>query len=130
MSLLQKRPIRETIFCKDFYLENTNTLRHTATHYNTILHEICISVGKLGTRCNALQHTATHCNTILYEICIYVGELGVHSVEGKNAALALRSLKEVLAQARGVCVCMGMGVCVCMGMCMYACNTPQKRNGR
>ena len=55
-SLLQKRPIKETLLCKRGKLSR-NILQHAATRCNTLQHT--------ATHCNTLQHTATHCNTHL-----------------------------------------------------------------
>ena len=43
-------------FTCTIYMQNYNTLQHTATHCNTLQHT--------ATHHNTLQHTATHCNTL------------------------------------------------------------------
>ena len=52
--------------------ERRNTLRHTATHCNTLQHTVHIhstdaqfrASEHTATHCSTLQHTATHCNTL------------------------------------------------------------------
>jgi len=57
-SLLQKRPIKETTFCRSSPAR-AHSDGETSTHCDTLEHT--------GSRCNTLQHTATHCNTLQHK---------------------------------------------------------------
>ena len=50
----------------DVARNNELSLRHTATHCNTLQHTAthCNTLPHTATHCNTLQHTATHCNML------------------------------------------------------------------
>jgi len=112
-----------------------NTLRHPATHYNTLEHPAKMHITAVTiAHCNTLQHTATHCNTLQHTATpsndaksrLWLSRHATHCSTLQHTATHWNRYISLLWLSRSTShcqpsVCLYVSLPVCPFCCMSAC---------